>query len=41
MDSITFKSVMEHIEVYLNNIFLFSADSKSEAIKELKAQMSI
>ncbi len=41
MDCITFKSVMEHIEVYLNNVFLFSADTKQEAIKELKAQMSI
>ncbi len=41
MDNIIIKSVMEHVEVYLNNIFLFSADTALEAIRELKAQMSI
>jgi hypothetical protein len=41
MDYIVFKSVMEHIEVFINNVFAFSADTKAEAVKELKAQLSI
>jgi len=41
MDSIQIKSVMEHIEVYYNGKFLFSADTKDEALNELKSQMNI
>lgn len=41
MDIIQIKKVMEHVEVYYGNEFLFSADTEQEAIHELKAQMSI
>ena len=33
---IEFRHVMEHIEVYMNNEFMFSADNLSEAEKELE-----
>ena len=36
-----FKKVKDHIEVYNNNKFLFSADTRQEAEKELKAQIHI
>ena len=35
------RKVRDHIEVYQNNKFLFSADNKQEAEKELKAQIHI
>jgi len=35
------RKVKEHIEVYNNNKFLFSADNKQEAEKELQAQIHI
>ena len=36
-----FRKVRDHIEVYDNNKFLFSADTRQEAEKELKAQIHI
>ena len=36
-----FKKVIDYIEVYNNNKFLFSADTRQEAEKELKAQIYI
>ena len=36
-----FKNVNGHIEVYVNNKFLFSADNRVEAEKELKAQINV
>lgn len=36
-----FKKVKNHIEVYNNDKFLFSADTRQEAEKELKAQIHI
>lgn len=36
-----YKNINGHIEVYNNNKFLFSADNKQEAEKELKAQIHI
>lgn len=36
-----FKNVNGHIEVYIDNRFVFSADNKAEAEKELKAQINI
>ena len=38
---VEFKEVSGHIEVYIGNKFVFSADSKTEAIKELEAQISL
>jgi hypothetical protein len=38
---ITFKKVMEHIEVFCGTKFLFSADSEREARQELMANMTI
>jgi hypothetical protein len=35
------RKVKEHIEVYNNNKFLFSADNRQEAERELKSQMHI
>ena len=40
MDIIQIKSVMEHVEVYLGERFLFSSDNEIEAIKELKSQLT-
>ena len=40
MDNIQIKPVMEHVEVYLGERFLFSADNEIEAIKELKSQLT-
>jgi hypothetical protein len=36
-----FRKVRDHIEVYDNNKFLFSADTRQEAEKELKTQIYI
>lgn len=41
MDNIQIKYVRDHVEVYVDNhtgrnVFLFSADNYSEAVKELK-----
>jgi hypothetical protein len=36
-----FKNINGHIEVYCNNKFIFSADNKAEAEKELKAQINV
>ena len=41
MDNIQIKSVMEHVEVFLGDRFLFSADNETEAIKELKSSLHI
>lgn len=35
------RKVRDHIEVYQNNKFLFSADTRQEAEKELKTQIYI
>ena len=35
------RKIKDHIEVYNNNKFIFSADTKQEAEKELKAQIHI
>lgn len=35
------KNINGHIEVYNNNKFLFSADNRREAEKELQAQIHI
>ena len=35
------RKIRDHIEVYQNNKFLFSADTRQEAEKELKAQIHI
>lgn len=40
MEGIQINSVMEHVEVMINGVFAFSADSKAEAIKELKSQIT-
>ena len=32
---------MEHVEIFINGIFSFSADSEQEAIKELKSQILV
>ena len=40
MDNIQIKPVMEHVEVVINGMFAFSADSEQEAIKELKSQLT-
>ena len=39
MDNIKIEKVMEHVEVIINGMFSFSADSEQEAIKELKSQI--
>ena len=36
---IEFKNVMEHIEVWISGKFVFSADNRIEAERELKAQL--
>lgn len=36
MDKYEFRRVMEHIEVFLNGVFQFSADSEQEAVNDLK-----
>lgn len=41
MDNIEIRKVMEHVEVFCNNVFQFSADNEFEAKKELKSQMNI
>ena len=41
MDTIQIREVMEHVEVYYGNQFLFSADNEAEAIKELNSQISL
>lgn len=28
--------IMEHVEVYKNNVFCFSSDTEKEALKEIK-----
>ena len=38
MDNIEFRRVQGHIAVYLNGVFLFSADNMAEALAELKAE---
>ena len=40
MEGLTIKKVLGHFEVFLNSIFLFSADSISEIEKELRSQLS-
>ena len=35
------RKVKDHIEVYNNNKFIFSADTRQEVEKELKAQIYI
>lgn len=40
MDNIQINHVMEHVEVIINGVFSFSADSEIEAIKELKSQLT-
>lgn len=35
------RKVKDHIEVYNNNKFLFSADTQKEAEQELRSQMNI
>lgn len=40
MDNIQIKRVMEHVEIFINGVFSFSADSEQEAIKELKSQLT-
>lgn len=40
MENIQIKPVMEHFEVVINGIIAFIADTKAEAIKELKSQIT-
>lgn len=40
MENIITKHVLEHVEVWINNAFSFSADNEYEAIRELKAQLT-
>ena len=40
-EGLTIKRVMEHFEVFLNSIFLFSADTEKEIENELRSQMSL
>lgn len=35
----TFKNVRGHLEVYYNGIFVFSADTKEEALHELEYEL--
>lgn len=36
-DEFVFNNVRGHIEVYLNGVFMFSADTMAEARKEVEA----
>ena len=40
MENIQIKPVMEHFEVVINGIIAFIADTKEQAIKELKLQLT-
>lgn len=40
MEGLTIKRVMEHFEVFLNSIFLFSADTEKEIENELRSQIT-
>jgi|GEM_PF-2970279 len=35
------KNVNGHVEVYINNKFIFSADNRDEAVKELQVQINV
>ena len=41
MDDIQIKSVMGHVEIFINGKFAFSSDTEQEAIHELKAQINM
>lgn len=41
MEGLTIKKVKEHFEVFLNSIFLFSADTDEEVDTELRSQMNL
>lgn len=36
-----FRKVYDHIEVYVNNVFIFSSDTEEEALKEAKIVFGI
>ena len=40
MDNIQIKPVMEHFAVIINGMVAFIADTKEQAIKELKSQLT-